>query len=71
LAFGRATNIQAGGGTATYTTAAGGTIRVGMEGGNLVVWDANNRKSIIAQADVMQSNEVIHVVDAVLLPTMG
>ena len=63
-----AADIAAGGGTATYTTAAGGTIRIGMEGNNIVVWDANNGKSYITQTDVNQSNGVIHVVNGVLLP---
>ena len=63
-----AADIAAGGGTATYSTAAGGTIRIGMEGNNIVVWDANNGKSYITQTDVNQSNGVIHVVNGVLLP---
>jgi len=61
-------DIKAGGGTATYTTAAGGTIRATMEGNNIVLWDANNGKSSVTQSNVMQSNGVIHVVNAVLLP---
>ena len=61
-------DIKAGGGTATYTTAAGGTIRASMEGNNVVIWDANNNKSYVTQSNVMQSNGVIHVVNGVLLP---
>jgi uncharacterized surface protein with fasciclin (FAS1) repeats len=61
-------DIRAGGGTATYTTAAGGTLRARMEGDAIVVWDAKGNRSRVTQGDVMQSNGVIHVVDTVLLP---
>ena len=65
-----AADIRAGGGTASYRTVAGETIRLRMVGNSLLVWDANNARSAISQADVLQSNGVIHVVDSVLLPTM-
>lgn len=63
-----AADIRAGGGTATYQTAQGGQIRAMMEGTNVVLMDANNNRSYVTQADVMQSNGVIHVVNGVLLP---
>ena len=66
-----ASDIQAGGGTATYTTVEGGQIRAQMEGSSVVLIDANNNKSYVTQADVGQSNGVIHVVNGVLLPAQG
>ena len=61
-------DIRAGGGTATYTTAAGGTLRAMMSGNAVILTDAKGGQSRVTQADVMQSNGVIHVVDTVLLP---
>lgn len=63
-------DIRAGGGTATYTSVAGGTLRARMEGSALVISDAKGGRSRVTQADVMQSNGVIHVVDTVLLPAI-
>ena len=54
-----------GGGTATYRTLQGGTIRIGGS----TITDANGRRSSVTQADVRHSNGVMHVVDTVLLPT--
>jgi uncharacterized surface protein with fasciclin (FAS1) repeats len=62
-------DIRAGGGTATYSTAAGGTLRASMSGNAVVLTDAKGGQSRVTQADVMQSNGVIHVVDTVLLPS--
>jgi uncharacterized surface protein with fasciclin (FAS1) repeats len=62
-------DIQAGGGRATYRTAVGDEIRITMEGGRMVVSDANGRRSAVAQADIDSSNGVFHVVEAVLLPS--
>ena len=64
-------DIRAAGGTATYRTQAGGAIRARMEGGSIVIWDANNLNSRITVPDVVQSNGVFHVVDSVLLPQRG
>jgi uncharacterized surface protein with fasciclin (FAS1) repeats len=61
-------DIRAGGGTATYQTAAGGTLRARMSGNAVLLTDAKGGQSRVTQADVMQSNGVIHVVDTVLLP---
>lgn len=60
--------MAASGGIAELRTVNGGTIRVGMEGNNIVVRDAKNGKSYVTQNNVMQSNGVIHVVNGVLLP---
>lgn len=56
------------GGKATLTTVEGQTITVAEHGGRWAITDAKGGMSHITQADVGQSNGVIHVVDAVLLP---
>lgn len=61
-------DIRAGGGAATYATAAGGTLRATMLGNAVIVTDAKGGQARVTQADVTQSNGVIHVVDTVLLP---
>ncbi len=64
-----AADIRAGGGTATYRTQAGGIVRARIEGDHIVLLDSFNLRSSITQADIVQSNAVVHVVDTVLLPT--
>ncbi len=39
-----------------------------MDGDKLVLTDAKGGKSTVTIADVYQSNGIIHVVDAVLMP---
>lgn len=65
-----ATDIRAGGGTASYTSVAGGPLRARMEGSALILSDAKGGRSRVTQADVIQSNGVVHVVDTVLLPAI-
>ena len=60
--------IRAGGGTARLTTVQGGTLTARMMGRNIVLTDARGGRATVTQADVMQSNGVIHVTDAVSLP---
>jgi len=60
--------IKAGRGSATFTTAAGGTLTARMRGKSLVLTDAKGGVSKVTTANVMQSNGVIHVVDTVLMP---
>jgi uncharacterized surface protein with fasciclin (FAS1) repeats len=55
-------------GKARLTTVSGGTLTATMDGGNIVLRDAKGGTSTVTQADVYQSNGVIHVVNAVLLP---
>ncbi len=64
-----AADIRAGGGTAIYRTQAGGIVRARLEGDNIVLLDSFNLRSSVTQADIVQSNAVVHVVDTVLLPT--
>jgi uncharacterized surface protein with fasciclin (FAS1) repeats len=60
--------IRAGGGSARLTTVQGGTLTARMSGRNIVLTDAKGGTSTVTQADVMQSNGVIHVTNAVSLP---
>ena len=59
--------IKAGGGKAELTTVEGQKLTAWMDGDALILTDANGGKSKVTIANVMQSNGVIHVVDAVLL----
>jgi uncharacterized surface protein with fasciclin (FAS1) repeats len=60
--------IKAGGGTATFKTVAGPSIKASMVGGKLVLTDDHGDKSTVTIADVYQSNGVIHVINTVLVP---
>jgi uncharacterized surface protein with fasciclin (FAS1) repeats len=60
--------IRAGGGKATLTTVEGGTLTASMEGGKIVLTDEKGGQATVTIADVYQSNGIIHVVNAVLLP---
>ncbi len=60
--------IRAGGGMAELTTVNGGTLTAKMSGDTIVLVDANGGTATVTQADVFQSNGVIHVTDAVSLP---
>ena len=63
-----AAQIRAGNGTATLKTASGGTLKAMMRGSDIVVMDDKGGTAVVTQANVYQSNGVIHVVDKVLLP---
>ena len=60
--------IKAGNGRAMLKTVAGGTLWAMMEGNTIVLKDEKGGMSKITQANVFQSNGVIHVVDSVVLP---
>jgi uncharacterized surface protein with fasciclin (FAS1) repeats len=60
--------IKAGNGKAMLKTASGGTLTASMEGPDVIITDAKGAKAKVTIADVRQSNGVIHVVDAVLMP---
>lgn len=55
-------------GTYEITTVAGGKLWAMLDGKNVVLKDENGGKAWVTIADVFQSNGVIHVVNAVLLP---
>ena len=60
--------IRAGGGSARLKTVQGGTLTAQMSGSNVILVDAKGGAATVTQADVMQSNGVIHVTNAVSLP---
>ena len=62
--------IKAGGGTAKITTVEGEPLTFTIVNGAVAIMGMNGNSSYVTQADVMQSNGVIHVVNGVLLPTM-
>lgn len=64
-----AAQAQANGGTATLETVQGEALKVSAGPNDTwVITDAKGGKSTITQADVAQSNGVVHVVDTVLMP---
>ena len=61
--------IEQGGGQAELKTVSGDTLIAWMNGpNNIVLKDENGNFANITTYDVIQSNGVIHVIDAVLLP---
>jgi uncharacterized surface protein with fasciclin (FAS1) repeats len=56
------------GGVGQLTTVNGATLQVQMVDGAIQLTDANGGTATVTVADVDQSNGVIHVIDAVLLP---
>lgn len=60
--------IKAGGGMAKLATIQGGILTARLMGGKVVLTDEKGGRATVTQADVFQSNGVIHVTDAVSLP---
>jgi uncharacterized surface protein with fasciclin (FAS1) repeats len=60
--------IRAGKGQASLTTVQGGKLTARMMGKQIVLTDAKGGKSTVTQANVMQSNGVVHVINSVLMP---
>ncbi|WP_269514212.1 fasciclin domain-containing protein [Brevundimonas subvibrioides] len=60
--------IEQGGGSAAITTVSGGTLTASLRDGSVILTDENGGIATVTQADVFQSNGVIHVTDAVSLP---
>ncbi|MFA6246553.1 MAG: fasciclin domain-containing protein [Mucilaginibacter sp.] len=60
--------IKAGNGTAELKTVSGGILKAMVKGGKIYLVDEKGGKSWVTIADVNQSNGVIHVVNAVLMP---
>lgn len=65
-----ASQITAGGGKAVLKTADGQDLTATKSGDSIILTSASGNKATVTQADVGQSNGVIHVVDAVLVPKM-
>ena len=62
--------IKKGAGKFVAKTVAGSELTFTKKGKNLIITDANGGTAKVTIADVNQSNGVIHVIDAVLLPKM-
>lgn len=60
--------IRQNGGQATLTTVQGGALTARLSGGTVAITDAAGGTAMVTQADLVQSNGVIHVTDAVSLP---
>ena len=60
--------IKAGNGKAEFKTVSGGKLYASLSGKDVVLIDENGGKSKVTIKDVNQSNDVIHVVDAVVTP---
>ena len=60
--------IKAEKGTATLKTVSGGMLWASTRGNDIVLKDENGAWATITQANVFQSNGVIHVIDAVVQP---
>lgn len=60
--------VRSGGGMARLTTVQGGSLTAKMQGDSLVLVDAKGGISTVTQADVMQSNGVIHVTNMISMP---
>ena len=60
--------IRKNGGQATLKTVQGGTITARLSGSSVSITDAAGGKAMVTTADLMQSNGIIHVTDAVSLP---
>ena len=61
--------IKDGGGKATLKTVQGEEITAELVGDDVVITDAKGGKSEVTAVDLKQSNGVIHVIDAVLMPS--
>ncbi|MGH6925684.1 MAG: fasciclin domain-containing protein [Propylenella sp.] len=62
--------IMDDGGDHNVSTVSGDTITLKMNGDKLVVIDESGHGAVVTQADVFQSNGVVHVIDTVLMPKM-
>lgn len=60
--------IQSGGGKAELTTVQGEKLTATQSGGTITLTDAKGGTATVTQANVDQSNGVVHVIDSVLMP---
>ena len=61
--------IKKGNGKATFTTVNGAELYAMLDGDKVKLQDAGGNVATVTIADVNQSNGVIHVIDAVVLPS--
>lgn len=57
-----------GGGHAKVATVGGEELTLKVDGGKVTVTDAQGNSATVIQADIMNSNGVVHVIDGVLMP---
>jgi len=62
-------SIERGKGKTELATVGGGKLIVTEANGAITITDAKGGQARVTQGDVMQSNGVVHVVDAVLMPS--
>jgi uncharacterized surface protein with fasciclin (FAS1) repeats len=60
--------IKANKGEFTVDTLNGGQITLSLDGGNVILTDANGGTATVVIADVAASNGVIHAIDSVVMP---
>lgn len=60
--------IQAGGGSTSLKTVAGGVLNASLVNGAVVLTDENGGKATVVATDIKGSNGIIHVTNAVSLP---
>ena len=60
--------IKAGGGKAVLKTVEGQSLTARLAGGGVVITDAKGGSAKVVKADLVESNGVIHVTDAVSIP---
>lgn len=60
--------IEANGGSASLTTVEGGTLTATLDGGKVKLTDERGGTATVVAADLMSSNGIVHVTDAVSLP---
>lgn len=65
-----AAKIEQGGGKAVLATLDGQELTASMNGDNILLTAASGNKATVTASDLDQSNGVVHIVDAVLLPRM-
>ena len=60
--------IKKGNGSATLTTVSGGQLTASIDNGKVKLTDENGGSAYVTATDLIGSNGVIHVIDAVVLP---
>ena len=60
--------IRAGGGKAEFATVQGQKLTARMMGKHIAITDAMGNRAMVTQANVLQSNGVIHVTNGVFIP---
>src|SRR3546814_5445376 len=63
--------IAAGGGTATLTTVEGEPLTLGLVGTVIALTDVGGNKSYVETGDIREANGVMHVVNGIMIPTIG